>query len=119
MPESDQEREQRTGLMSTEQTDAASAAVQQTPNRVTLESIKQKIVRVEYLHPSIIPHMTIAVLMLDNGYAILGQSTPADAANFNLELGKKFADEDAIRQIWKLEAYLLREKIALAGPDAA
>ncbi|MED5548980.1 MAG: Gp49 family protein [Pseudomonadota bacterium] len=95
-----------------EQTDAESAAVQKTPHRVSLESIKEKISGVEYLHPNALPTMTIAVVTMKNGYAIVGKSAPADPENFNPELGCKFAYEDAVRQIWPLEGYALRERLA-------
>jgi len=34
-----------------------------------------------------------------------------DAANFDMNLGRKYAFEDAIRQIWPLEGYLLAERL--------
>jgi hypothetical protein len=111
--ETDAEREQRTGLSSLRVTDDASKAVQKTPNRVSLDSMLAKIENEEYLHPQLIPHMTICVIMLNNGFALTGISTPADSANYDEALGRKFAKEDAIRQMWKLEAYLLREGMHL------
>ena len=56
--------------------------------------------------------MTICVLTMVNGYMMVGKSAPADAGNFNAELGRKFAREDAIRQLWPLEGYALRETLA-------
>lgn len=111
--ETDAERRERTGLSSLEITDQESSAVQKTQHRVTLESMLAKIASEEYIHPECIPHMTICVLMTENGYAIVGKSAPADADNYNEELGRKFAREDAIRQMWPLEAYLLRERLSL------
>lgn len=84
-------------------------AVAKTPWRVDLEAMKAQVASVEYLHPTSIPHMTIAVVLLKNGYALQGMSAPADPANFNAELGQKFAYEDAMRKMWPLEAYLMRE----------
>jgi len=49
---------------------------------------------------------------MENGYAVVGKSAPADAENFDEDLGKKFAKEDAIRQLWALEGYALREKLS-------
>jgi hypothetical protein len=115
--ETDQARLQRTRLSSVAQTDAESGAVQKTPHRVTLDSILDKIEHTEFYHPERHPHMTIAILTLSNGYIVVGKSTPADPANFNAELGQKFATEDAIRQIWGLEAYLLREKLQPTGAE--
>ena len=43
----------------------------------------------------------------------MGKSAPADADNFDEALGEKFAREDAIRQMWVLEGYLLRERLSL------
>lgn len=92
-------------------TDAASRAVQKTPNRVSLDSIKAKVVEVQYINPVICPHMTIALVKMANGFILLGDSTPADAANFNALLGQQFAYENALRKAWPLEAYLLRERL--------
>jgi len=92
-------------------TDEQSKAVQKTPNRVSLDSIQTKIAGMEYFHPDCLPSMTIAVVQMTNGFVVLGKSAPADPANYDEELGKKFANEDAIRQIWQLEGYLLREKL--------
>lgn len=109
---------------SLEASDKAAAAVQKTPNRVSLDSMNAKVGCENYftvgdalvalgqpLHPA---HkiMTICVLVMENGYVMMGKSAPADPENFNPELGKKFAREDAIRQLWPLEGYALREKLA-------
>jgi hypothetical protein len=110
--EIDEARLSRTGIGSAELHDKAAAAVAKTKNRVTLDSIMSKIVRKEYLYPSVMAHMTICVMMMDNGFAIIGKSAPADPENFDRDLGKKFADEDCIRQIWQLEGYALREKMS-------
>jgi hypothetical protein len=90
----------------------ASAAVQKTPNRVTLDHIKSRVEGIEYINPKSIPHLTIAVVILDNGFAVVGKSAPADAHNFDENLGRQFAYEDALRHVWPLEAYLLREKLS-------
>jgi hypothetical protein len=105
----------KTDLSSLRASDDASAAVQKTPNRVTLDSMLLKIVDTEFINPASIPHMTICVLTLANGFAVVGKSAPADAGNFDEELGHKFAKEDAIRQMWALEGYALREKLSSAG----
>ena len=97
---------------SLETTDAESAAVQKTPNRVTLESMKAKISAEEYFHPASAPQLTVCVLKIDNGFCLVGKSAPADPGNFNAELGKKFAYEDALRQMWQLEGYALCSQLA-------
>lgn len=111
--ETDEQRKDRTGLSSLRLADDESAAVQQTGNRVSLDSMLEKIVGEEYLSPSKIPHMTICILILENGYALVGKSAPADPENYDAALGMKFAKEDALRQMWPLEGYLLRERMML------
>jgi Phage protein (N4 Gp49/phage Sf6 gene 66) family len=111
--ESAEERKERTGLSSLEIADQESAAVQKTKHRVTLDSMLAKIAHEEYIWPTSIRHMTICILITENGFALVGKSAPADPDNFDIDLGKKFAKEDALRQMWSLEAYLLRERMML------
>lgn len=58
--------------------------------------------------------LTICVLVLKNGYTIVGKSACASPANYDADLGYKIAREDARRQIWALEGYALRSKLAAA-----
>lgn len=97
---------------SLEITDAKAAEVQKTHHRVTLESIKDKVESVEYYHPTVAPHFTLAIVKLKNGYVVTGQSAPADPLNFDAARGREFAHEDAIRKVWPLEGYALCEKLA-------
>ena len=92
--------------------DQQAAAVQKTANRVSLDSMIEKIEREDYIHPESLPSMTICVMQMKNGFAVIGSSRPADDANFDAELGRKFAREDCIRQLWPLEGYALREKLS-------
>lgn len=102
---------ERTGLDISEK---QAAAVQVTDNRVTLDSIKEKIDTVEYLYPISAPHFTVAIVTMRNGFISLGQSAPADPENFDKALGQKFALENAIGKMWAFEGYLLCEKLATA-----
>lgn len=56
--------------------------------------------------------LTICVLTLKNGYTIVGKSACASPENYDADLGGKIAREDARKQIWALEGYLLRSKLA-------
>ena len=90
-------------------TEAESAANATAP-RVTLESMQGKIVSENYIvHEGI---LTICILKMQNGFYVVGESAPASPANFDAELGRKFAYENAIRQLWKLEGYSLRDALA-------
>ena len=115
--ETDAKRAERIGMSSLRMTDDASRQVQKTPHRVSLDSIIARIEHIDYINPERHPHMTIALLTVSNGYIIVGKSVPADPQNFDPDLGKKFAYEDGIRQLWPLEAYLLREKLMLGLGD--
>ena len=90
-------------------TDAQSRAVQKTPNRVSLEYIESRIKGVEYINPDCLPSMTIAVVSYENGSTFIGKSAPADPDNYDKPLGEKFAYEEAVRQIWPMEGFALRE----------
>lgn len=56
--------------------------------------------------------LSICILVMRNGFTIIGKSAPASPENFNAELGKKFAYEDAVRQLWPLMGFALRDKLA-------
>ena len=112
MPETDQERKARTGLSSLQIADAEAAAVQKTPNRISLDQIEAAIASTQYMYPDNIPGMTICTIALKNGYGLVGKSAVADVENFNKELGQKFAREDAIRSAWPLFAFALRERLS-------
>ena len=47
-----------------------------------------------------------------NGYVVLGTSACADPAMFNKALGEQYSYADAIKQLWPLEGYLLREELS-------
>jgi hypothetical protein len=62
-------------------------------------------------HPSL-PLLSICLVVMTNGFVIVGKSAPASADNFNAELGRKLAYEDAVRQIWPLMGFALRDRLA-------
>jgi len=61
--------------------------------------------------------LSICILVLDNGWTLLGKSAPASAENFDPEKGVTFARDDALRQLWPLEGYLLRDRLAAEQED--
>lgn len=52
--------------------------------------------------------LTVCCLTLENGYQVVGESACASSANFNAELGRKIARDNARTKIWALEGYRLR-----------
>lgn len=55
--------------------------------------------------------LTICVLVLKNGFTVVGKSACASPENFNAEIGKDVAWRDAKEQIWPLEGYLLKQNL--------
>jgi hypothetical protein len=49
---------------------------------------------------------------LKNGFTVIGKSAAASIENFDIEIGRKLAREDARNQIWQLEGYLLRQRLS-------
>lgn len=56
--------------------------------------------------------ITLCCLSLKNGFVVTGESACASPENFNEELGRKIARDNARNKIWALEGYLLRTKLA-------
>lgn len=56
--------------------------------------------------------LTVCVTTLKNGFTLVGKSACASPENFDLEIGVKIAREDARKQIWDLEGYLLKSKLS-------
>lgn len=115
---------------SLEKTEAVGANGATAP-RVTLDDMKSKIAFTHYLNageasraasgllveesaPSL-ELLTICLLVMRNGFVVIGKSAPAPPENYDAEKGRLFAFEDAIRQLWPLEGYSLRERLAQAG----
>ncbi len=77
--------------------------------RVSEQSIKNKITDVNYTYHDI---TTICLITMRNGFKVIGHSTPASRENFDADIGQRYAYENAFRQIWQLEGYLLREQLS-------
>ena len=55
--------------------------------------------------------LTFCTLVLRNGFTVTGESACASPENFDAEIGKKIAYQNAREKIWMLEGYLLKEKL--------
>lgn len=58
--------------------------------------------------------LTFCVLVLRNGYTVVGHSACASPENFNAEIGRRIARENAEREIWPLLGFRLRDQLAAA-----
>jgi len=101
-------------------TEAASAAVAVAP-RVKLSDIEGAIGSVHYNTGDVafpdsevpVTHvLTLCLVVMKNGFCFIGKAAPASPDNFNRDLGRKFAYEDAIRQIWPMMGFALRDRLA-------
>lgn len=54
---------------------------------------------------------TVVVLILQNGFEVVGTSACVDAANYDHETGKKYARERAVTKVWELEGYRLQQSM--------
>jgi len=54
---------------------------------------------------------TVCLLTLKNGFNVSGESACASPENFDIEIGRKIARENAREKIWALEGYLLKERL--------
>jgi hypothetical protein len=55
--------------------------------------------------------LTVCCLVLNNGFAVTGESACASPENFDAEIGRKIARKNAREKIWALEGYLLKESL--------
>ena len=78
--------------------------------QVTLDQIYGKIKSESYVVLND-GRTTICQLTLQNGYTVNGMSACVDAKDFDRDIGRKYAFENAVQAIWPLEGYLLAEKM--------
>lgn len=108
--------------MSLQETDKESAAFAVKP-RVALADIERSIeqcytfnayeavkgLALDAVEP--LKVLSICIIVMKNGFTVIGKSAPASPENFNAEYGGKRAYEDAIRQLWPLMGFALRDKL--------
>lgn len=63
-------------------------------------------------YPCSLDLLTFCVLLLRNGFTVTGESACASPENFDAELGKKIARQNAVAKIWPLMGYELRSQLA-------
>ena len=63
--------------------------------------------------PDSLKHLTFCVLILRNGFTVTGESACVSPENFDAELGRKIARQNAITKVWPLMGYALRERLFL------
>ncbi|QKM47734.1 hypothetical protein B7760_01758 [Burkholderia glumae] len=61
--------------------------------------------------PAALELLTFCVLVLRNGFTVTGESACASPENFDAEIGRKIARQNAVAKIWPLEGYLLKQRL--------
>jgi hypothetical protein len=56
--------------------------------------------------------LTFCVLVLRNGFTVTGESACASPENFDAEIGRKIAHQNAVAKIWPLMGYELRTQLS-------
>ena len=56
--------------------------------------------------------LTFCVLVLKNGFTVTGESACASPENFDAELGRKIARQNAVNKVWPLLGFRLRDQLA-------
>lgn len=81
-----------------------------TAPRVTEGSIKDHIQHVEYIETERL--LTICIITMVNGFMVVGVSAAASPANHDPLVGQRYAFDNAFKQLWQLEGYSLRDRLA-------
>jgi len=55
--------------------------------------------------------LTFCVLVLRNGFTVTGESACASPENFDAEIGRRIARENAVQKVWPLMGYQLKEQL--------
>ncbi|HCP78617.1 MAG: hypothetical protein CML16_14890 [Pusillimonas sp.] len=55
--------------------------------------------------------LTFCVIVLRNGFTVTGESACASPENFDAELGRKIARQNAVQKIWPLMGYALKQRL--------
>lgn len=55
--------------------------------------------------------LTFCVIELRNGFTVTGESACASPENFDAELGRKIARQNAVAKIWPLLGFSLKQKL--------
>ena len=66
--------------------------------------------------------MTFCILVLRNGFTVHGVSACASPENYNAEIGRRIARENAVNKVWPLLGFRLRDELSrpvLTDADAA
>lgn len=93
------------------------------PKSVTIADIDSSIAAIYFLNAydalgkevprmESLKNLTICVLVLSNGYTVIGQSACVDPALYDEEIGQRLAMDDAKKKIWPLLGFRLADEMS-------
>lgn len=65
--------------------------------------------RIEIIEFDTFDTTTVCKIKLDNGYTVRGESACVNAANYDEQIGDRYAFDDAFKKLWPLFGFLLAE----------
>lgn len=54
---------------------------------------------------------TVCCLTLRNGFTVIGESSSVSSENFDVQIGRNVAYQDARQSVWALEGYRLKQHL--------
>ena len=93
-----------------------------TAPRITPDDVKANIASEHYFtaaqalrlggtEPHPLDLLTFCVLVLKNGFTVTGESACASPENFDAEIGRRIARDNAVAKVWPLMGYELRSHL--------
>jgi hypothetical protein len=81
-------------------------------NKITQEHINHLLDSAETEEHTFHGKQHVVSYKFTNGFAIIGVGSCVDPANFDIELGRKYAREQVENKLWELEGYLLQNLLS-------
>ncbi len=70
-------------------------------------------------NPACLGLLTFCILVLRNGFTVTGESACASPENFDAELGRKIARQNAVEKMWPLLGFALKQRLHDAANERA
>lgn len=77
-------------------------------NKLTVEYLNSLVNSAEYVHQGL---LTICTITLKNGFQLVGTSACVSKDNYDVQIGRNIAYENAFAKLWELEGYALKQRI--------
>ena len=65
----------------------------------------------DVIAPDALGLLTFCVLVLRNGFTVTGESACASPENFDAEIGRNIARQNAVSKVWPLLGFSLKQKL--------